>query len=85
MPKKIEAAPDAAKLTPQTRWKQANPKKVWAHQAVRSGIRRGLIRPRPCEVCGERQVDAHHEDYDRPLAVRWLCRKHHKEAHKQPR
>lgn len=26
---------------------------------------------------------AHHEDYARPLDVRWLCFKHHRETHGQ--
>ncbi len=28
-----------------------------------------------CTTLGER----HHEDYSKPLEIRWLCRKHHKE------
>ena len=27
-------------------------------------------------------IDAHHEDYGRPLAVRWLCPAHHAEIHR---
>jgi hypothetical protein len=36
----------------------------------------------PCEVCKETNVDAHHDDYNKPLDVRWLCKKHHREHHK---
>lgn len=45
-------------------------------------IRNGLLTRNPCEVCGELKVDAHHDDYMRPLDVRWLCRKHHNEHHR---
>ena len=35
----------------------------------------------PCEVCGEMTTTTHHDDYEKPLAVRFLCDKHHAEAH----
>jgi len=35
-----------------------------------------------CEVCGEVKVDKHHYDYNKPLDVVFLCRKHHKEVHR---
>jgi hypothetical protein len=47
------------------------------HLALKSGK---LIR-QPCEVCGAVKTDAHHDDYSQPLAVRWLCRSHHKKHH----
>ena len=34
-----------------------------------------------CEVCGEK-AEAHHDNYSKPLDVRWLCFKHHREHHK---
>lgn len=43
-------------------------------------IRSGLIIRQPCEVCGNTS-DAHHEDYDNPLDIRWLCRSHHRSLH----
>lgn len=39
--------------------------------------RRGLLLPQPCEVCAAPMAQMHHDDYSRPLAVRWLCREHH--------
>lgn len=52
-----------------------------ANRAVFYAIRSGALVRQPCEVCGELKVDAHHDDYTQPLAVRWLCRKHHAEHH----
>jgi hypothetical protein len=34
-----------------------------------------------CEICGKK-AEAHHDDYGKPLEVRWLCFKHHREWHK---
>jgi hypothetical protein len=45
-------------------------------------IKQGVLIRQPCEVCGELKVDAHHDDYMKPLDVRWLCRKHHNEHHR---
>ena len=39
-----------------------------------------LVR-QPCEICGGCKTDAHHDDYNKPLEVRWLCRNCHKEWH----
>jgi len=36
----------------------------------------------PCEVCGAQKAQAHHDDYSKPLDVRWLCTTHHAEWHK---
>lgn len=45
-------------------------------------IKRGAIKKGPCIVCGtEKNLEAHHEDYDKPLEVIWYCRKHHIEKH----
>jgi endogenous inhibitor of DNA gyrase (YacG/DUF329 family) len=37
---------------------------------------------KPCEVCGKKG-ERHHDNYDRPLEVRWLCRTHHSEVHRR--
>lgn len=75
---------DAPELTRQAKWQAANPIKRWAHLATASAVRKGIIKRQPCEVCGTvENIDAHHSDYHRPLAVRWLCRRHHVAEHKK--
>ena len=84
----VSLAGDAEDPTPrapsrQAKWQAANPKARWAHIATQSGLRRGLITRQPCEECGAEPTDAHHESYDRPLDVRWLCRRCHIALHKK--
>jgi len=54
-----------------------------AHQAVRKALRQQKLVKLPCVVCGSLKAVAHHDDYDKPLDVIWLCQVHHKERHKQ--
>ena len=55
--------------------------KHMARMTVRKAIARGKIERGPCEVCGSRPAEAHHDDYSKPLAVRFLCPAHHREHH----
>jgi hypothetical protein len=65
------------------KWRKANPEKKRAHDAVERALRRGELVRGPCEVKGcQNRSEAHHDDYSQPLQVRWLCRAHHKEAHR---
>lgn len=41
--------------------------------------RRGKIIQLPCEICGDINSEMHHEDYSKPLLVKWLCKIHHNE------
>lgn len=52
-----------------------------ARRKVRTEIEAGRLVRQPCEVCGETRVHAHHDDYSKPLDVRWLCPTHHYEHH----
>jgi len=45
-------------------------------------IRRGKLVKSIC-VCGNTNVEAHHEDYSKPLEVVWLCRSCHMKRHVQ--
>lgn len=62
-----------------------------AHDLVEKAIRRGVLHnPGKCESCGgspkfkdgRTGVQAHHDDYNMPLVVRWLCQPCHHEWHK---
>lgn len=58
--------------------------KYHARQMVRQAIRYGELVRQPCEVCGaENNVEAHHDDYRKPLEVIWLCIKHHDARHEK--
>ena len=59
-------------------WIEKTPKQVHvAHKKTEWAIESGALVRQPCELCGAIKVDAHHDDYSKPLEVRWLCRKHH--------
>jgi ribosomal protein S27AE len=55
--------------------------KVMAKSKISSLLSKGVIVRKPCEICGAEKVDAHHDDYAKPLDVRWLCRRHHSTWH----
>ena len=59
-----------------------NPEKARARDAVHHAIEAGRLERRPCETCGAPRAHAHHPDYQKPLAVRFLCPVHHAEAHR---
>jgi len=59
------------------------PEKTRAYNMLSRAIKKGTIVRQPCEICGKPNAQAHHEDYSKPLDVRWLCFKHHREAHGQ--
>jgi len=53
------------------------------HHFTNSATRLGILERQPCEECGEMKVEAHHDDYNKPADVRWLCRKHHNRHHRK--
>lgn len=65
----------------QSKYIENNPEKYKAHQLVRKAILNGELSPRPCEKCGAEKTSAHHDDYTKPLEVRWLCHSCHMELH----
>lgn len=65
----------------QKRWASRNPEKIKAKTLVNYAIEIGKLTRQPCEICGEVKSHAHHEDYSKPLDVRWLCSLHHSQQH----
>lgn len=58
------------------------PERFRAYSLFHSARKCGRITPSPCEVCGStRRIEGHHEDYSKPLEVRWLCKAHHLQLH----
>ena len=61
-----------------------------AQHMVEKAIKKGVLIPQSCEICntkgafkdGRTSVQAHHDDYNKPLEVRWLCQQCHHEWHK---
>src|SRR5688572_12175546 len=60
-----------------------SPLKYAAVSAVGRAVRDGKLSKQPCEVCGGTNVEAHHDDYSKPLDIRWLCVEHHREHHRK--
>ena len=67
-------------------YRKNNASKYAAHSAVNNAVRSGkLHRSESCESCGstDRWIHGHHDDYDKPLNVMWLCPVCHKQRHKE--
>lgn len=63
--------------------KKNTPAKTKAYSAVRNAKRKGnLVTKKTCQSCGSvRKLMAHHEDYNKPLEVMFLCQSCHANRH----
>ncbi len=69
------------------RWAEKNYEKCKAEWTLSNAVRDGkVIKGTTCTRCGATtELEAHHEDYSKPLAVEWLCLPCHGETrHKEP-
>lgn len=64
-------------------WNRRNRVKKRAHVQVKRAIESGKLTREPCCICGDPKTEGHHDDYSKPLYVRWLCKKHHDEVHRE--
>ena len=60
-------------------------KKYEARRELRKGLMSGNIKKVNCQVCGGVKTEAHHDDYNKPLEVTWLCRSCHTKLHLLPK
>jgi len=57
------------------------PLKYKARLKVANALRDGKIQKQPCQMCGSQYAQAHHDDYNKPLDVTWLCYGCHLKEH----
>ncbi len=77
-PERIKAALEITRA-----WRAEDSRRSAAHKQVARAVRNGVLIRQPCCRCGETKSVAHHEDYDKPLDVMWLCQPCHKQRHKE--
>lgn len=77
-PERIKATTEITRA-----WRAEDKRRALCHSAVAVAIRSGDLVRHPCSRCGEKKSVAHHEDYDKPLEVMWLCQPCHKQRHKE--
>ena len=70
----------------QKRWQLKYPERRKAHILAAYAEKRGrLVPPTVCEDCSQpSKLHKHHDDYSKPLSVKWLCPKCHGIAHRKP-
>lgn len=78
IPERIKASTEINRA-----WREEDSRRVVAHSQVARAIRSGALVRQPCCRCKEAKTVAHHEDYDKPLDVMWLCQPCHKQRHKE--
>jgi hypothetical protein len=67
--------------------KRSDCPKYIARWQLRGAVKAGRVAKGPCEI-GEGcrgVIQAHHDDYSKPLEVRWLCKLHHAQADREKR
>jgi hypothetical protein len=64
-------------------WQKNHPEAVKAQKKLHYALKTGkIVKPELCEKCKEKKrLSAHHEDYSKPLDVKWLCSSCHKIEH----
>ena len=67
------------------KWRKRNPGKHRTHMLFSAAVLRGeLVAPDRCETClREMSLQGHHDDYSKPMEVRWLCAICHTNHHIQ--
>ncbi len=77
-PERIKAGVEITRI-----WRAEDKRRQKAHNMVRNAVKTGKLVRQPCCRCGNPKTVAHHEDYDKPLDVMWLCQVCHTKRHKE--
>lgn len=60
-----------------------------ARELLNAALKDGrVVKPKACSCCGKRKykrLEAHHDDYSKPLEVRWLASDCHARVHREMR
>jgi hypothetical protein len=80
---KPKKRPASKRMEDFQKMKEKFPEKIMARTICRNAVALGKLKRLSCEECGEGKSQAHHEDYSKPLDVKWLCRKHHAIIHRK--
>lgn len=75
-----------AHIRAREKWVEENTIKRSAQIIVGNAVRdKKLIKATACESCGKSncRIHGHHDDYNYPMIVRWLCPKCHNKWHKE--
>lgn len=65
------------------RYRFEHPEREAAYRAIYRAVRAGRVtKPTSCQGCGKNsEVHAHHQDYQQPLNIVWLCARCHAVHH----
>lgn len=80
----LTSAGKKSKKKASIKYRDKYPKAYKSKIAYGNALRRGdIIRDSKCEECqSEKRIEGHHDDYDHPLIVRWLCCTCHNKWHR---
>jgi hypothetical protein len=84
--KRREQTPErkAQKIEAQRRHRAKHSVQSKARSITQHALNAGLLVPAPCVGCATTErIEAHHEDYYKPLEVVWLCFSCHRKKHGQ--
>jgi hypothetical protein len=66
------------------KYKEKYPKKIYAQNMIKRAIKQGKLFKEDCSNCGSKEhIHAHHDDYAKPLNIRWLCAGCHRQWHEK--
>jgi hypothetical protein len=81
----VNRCPRAANRASVRAWSARNPMAPRARRLLRQVVKSGKVEVADrCQARGctnTERLQGHHHEYSRPLAVTWLCPRHHRRAH----